>query len=305
MRSCPLKKDHKRFPLFILLLLGLMVWMTACQTVEGSTSTALPTATKTPTQSITPPPTLAPAAVEETEHICQEHGEIREFSLESNLLNDTLPFNIYFPPCYDAASTSAYPVIYLLHGQEQSPDLWSALGIQQIADELILDKGRKPFLVVMPAELFPFRPVQNNQFPQAVLQELLPWVEDNLPACTQRTCRAIGGISRGGAWAVRLALINPDVFASLGAHSTPLSEDDLEELPDWIDAIPPEELPRIYIDVGSTDPGVKASYAFDQTLNSLGVPHIWNMNTGRHNEAYWEAQLPSYLEWYTISWLED
>ena len=275
---------------------------------------SLPQATPTPTTQITPTPfpTSTPEATPtlisdevKVESQCEENGTIQTFDLSSELLNDTLSFNVYFPPCYDPNSAEPYPVIYLLHGQEQDASLWQDINIQAAADELILHQSRQPFLIVMPVERYYFRSSENNRYPDALMQELLPWVESNLPACAERECRAIGGISRGGAWATRLAFQNWDVFGALGAHSTPLFNGDLEELSDWLDAIPSGSLPRIYIDVGSTDPAVKEAYAFEQALNVLGVPHEWRLNTGRHNETYWAEHIYEYLSWYTSAWMKE
>ena len=240
----------------------------------------------------------------EIQALCEESGTIRSLTLDSELLNDVLTFNVYFPPCYNPDSAAPYPVIYLLHGQEQDAMLWQTLGIQAAADDLILNQHRQPFLIVMPTEEYYFRSVKNNRYPEALLAELLPWVEANLPACIQRECRAIGGISRGAAWAARLAFDHWDIFGALGAHSMPLFDGDIEDLPDWVDAIPAGSLPRIYADVGSSDPALKDAYAFEQALNALGVAHEWHLNSGRHNEDYWAEQLPDYLAWYTLAWLE-
>ena len=241
----------------------------------------------------------------ETQTFCEESGTIQTLSLASELLNDVLEFNVYFPPCYRTDSEEPYPVIYLLHGQWQNAALWQKIGIQAAADDLILNRQRQPFLIVMPTEEYYFRSAENNRYPDALLQELLPWVEENLQACTQKECRAIGGISRGAAWATRLVFQNPDVFGALGAHSIPLFDGDIEILPAWVNAIPQDELPRIYADVGSSDPAVKDASAFEQELNALGVVHEWHLNSGRHNEDYWAQQLPNYLAWYTLAWLEE
>lgn len=262
-------------------------------------ATALPTTVPTEQE-------LSPSADgAETQALCEESGIIQTLSLDSDLLNDVLTFNVYFPPCYDPDSADPYPVIYLLHGQEQDAMLWQTLDIQTAADDLILNQHRQPFLIVMPTEEYYFRSVKNNHYPEALLAELLPWVEANLPACTQRECRVIGGISRGAAWAMRLAFDHWDIFGALGVHSMPLFNGDIEDLPDWVDAIPDGSLPRIYADVGSSDPAVKDAYAFEQALNALGVAHEWHLNSGRHNEDYWAEQLPNYLAWYTLAWLEE
>lgn len=293
--------------LFFFLTLMLTFLFPGCQPVSA------PVEEPTLQVTATAQPTAAPAEPElspsedgaETQALCEESGTIQPLTLDSELLNDVLTFNVYFPPCYDPDSADRYPVLYLLHGQQQDAALWQELGILAIADDLILNQKRSPFLIVMPVEEYFFRSAENNRYPDALLEELLPWVESNLPVCTQKECRAIGGISRGASWAARLALIHWDVFGALGAHSMPLFNGDIEVLPEWIDAIPRGSLPRIYADVGSSDPAVKDVYAFEQALNALGVAHEWHLNSGRHNETYWAEQLPAYLAWYTIPWMEE
>lgn len=298
MRNHPFNRTSQHFFFFLMPVFLLMACAAPAQTV-AQTATPLPAST--------PTLQLATPTADETgaQRLCEESGTIRSFNLSSDLLNDTLPFNIYFPPCYDPHTPMPYPVIYLLHGQEQDASLWQELGIQAAADSLILNHDRQPFLIVMPTERYYFRSAENNRYPDAILEELLPWVETNLPACAQKECRAIGGISRGAAWAVRLALQNRDVFGALGAHSMPLFNGDPASLPDWLDAIPRADLPRIYADVGSTDPAVKDASAFEQTLNALGIPHEWHLNTGRHNGDYWSEHIYEYLLWYTSAWMKE
>jgi enterochelin esterase-like enzyme len=276
----------------------------ACQAAPAELhSIAVRTETVTPS-AVSDQPT-ATTAVEILQQHCNESGTLASYSLESELLNDTLAFTVYLPPCYDPQTAEPYPVIYLLHGQQQDGPFWQDLGIQTAADELILGNNRPPFLIIMPVEEYYFRSPENNRYPDAILTELLPWVEQNLPVCSARDCRAIGGVSRGAAWAVRLAFANPDIFSALGAHSLSLFNGDLEVLPEWIEAIPAEQLPRIYADVGNTDPAVKDAYAFEEALNALGVEHEWHLNGGRHNEDYWKNQIPAYLDWYTRLWTKE
>lgn len=291
-----------RFSFFLLAFLLLGCQPAAAVLEEPS---PLPTAALAPTATSSPVLRLEEKDGAGSQTLCEEGGTIQILSLDSELLQDVMQFAVYFPPCYRADAAQAYPVIYLLHGQWQNIDLWQSIGLQAAADDLILQQHRRPFLIIMPYEEYYFRSMQNNRFPDAILQELLPWVEENLSACAERDCRAIGGISRGAAWAVRLAFQNLDVFGTLGAHSLPASQEDLQDLPDWVDAAHEDMLPRIYADVGSSDPAVKDASAFDQALNALGVAHEWYLYAGRHNEEYWRQHLPDYLNWYTRNWMEE
>ncbi len=293
------------FPQKAIQFLIIAFLLAGCQSSPQAAPTPTVENTATPLPTSTPEATTTPVPENiKIESQCEE-SSILTFTLSSELLNDTLSFNVYFPPCYDPHTSQPYPVIYLLHGQEQNASLWRDIGIQAAADQLILEQSRQPFLIVMPVEQYYFRSSENNRYPDAIMEELIPAVESDLPVCTERECRAIGGVSRGGAWAVRLAFQNLDIFGALGAHSTPLFEGDLEILPEWVDAISSDSLPRIYADVGSTDPAVKDAYAFDQELNVLGVPHEWHLNSGRHNEEYWSAHIYEYLFWYTSAWMKE
>jgi len=240
----------------------------------------------------------------ETQSVCEESGTIQNLSIHSDALKDTLEFSVYYPPCYHVHPKEPYPVIYLLHGQWQGFDLWQSLGIQAVADDLILNQRRLPFLIIMPHEKYQFRPKENNPFAVAILEDLLPWAQQNLSVCAERACRAIGGISRGAAWAAQLAFQYPGYFVALGTHSISLSDGDRMNISNWVTSMNKDELPRIYADVGSSDPTVKNASTFDQTLNALGVTHEWHLNAGNHNAEYWQQHLADYLRWYTLDWLD-
>lgn len=233
---------------------------------------------------------------------CNQPGKISQTDFFSTILGTRLVFNIYFPPCYENNLQSGYPALYLLHGQTYDQTQWQKLGIQIYADQLIQSGRVSPFLIIMPNEQFHFRSPEGNQFPFAIREELIPWVEANLHARPQKTWRAIGGISRGASWAMRLALQNPSLFGAVGGHSLPTFNNDLKQLPGWLEKIPSGQLPRIYLDIGNLDPEVQSAAQFEQVLSRMGIPHQWHLNEGRHNEDYWRQHIQEYLDWYTLNW---
>lgn len=233
---------------------------------------------------------------------CAAQGRMARYQLESEALNDSLFFSVYFPPCYDAEMAGGYPALYLLHGQNFDDRMWIDLGAAAAADALIAAGDARPFLMVLPWEEFFFREADGNQFPDALINEIIPWVERSLNTCAGMDCRALGGISRGASWAMRIGLTQTGVFSSLGAHSLPTFRGDLGRLPDWLEGIPDDILPRIYLDTGRFDPEVKAAYRFEGVLNEKGIPHEWHLNEGRHNEEYWTAQMEDYMRWYAAGW---
>ena len=274
---------------------------------------ALPAPTPTPTvftSAITPQATrlttpvssTAQPVLPENPDECTASGSIERYQIDSILLNGPLYFSVYFPPCYQDDYIGGYPTLYALHGQNFNDAMWIDLGMAEIADRLILEKDVGPFLVIMPYEEFFFRGADVNNFPAALLEEIVPWVEQGLNVCAERSCRAIGGISRGASWAMRIGLAEWEFFGAIGSHSLPTFRGDISSLPEWLEDIPYGEEPRIYLDTGRFDPEIKNAYRFEQVLNQKGIPHTWHLNEGRHNEEYWESQMENYLRWYSEGW---
>jgi enterochelin esterase-like enzyme len=297
------KKPQLLYQYLLRIFLGLgLIFLSGCvvpiQPAQNSTPTPEPVTTLTPTPTV--------ALVEKTSNPpviqCSETGQIKSDEIQSSLLNDKLAFTIYFPPCYEQGAQKPYPVLYLLHGQTFNDTQWIRLGITRVANHLIQNGRSAPFLIIMPNEEYYYRPVENNKFPDALIKELLPWVEKNLNACSEKRCRAIGGISRGAFWAIQIGFKYYNLFGSVGGHSLPSSDDDIKALPDLLASLPKDQLPRIYLDIGRSDPDIKSAYQYELILNQHGILHEWHLNDGHHDEDYWKAHVDEYLHWYTQPW---
>jgi enterochelin esterase-like enzyme len=227
--------------------------------------------------------------------------EVNEFITE--LLPDPLVYRIYLPPCYDEYPKQFFPVLYLIHGQTYSDNQWDRLGVPEEADRLIAKGEASPFIVVMPKDRVWREPAEDN-FGLAVVQSLIPWVDEHYRTIPDQPHRAIGGLSRGGAWAIHLGLSHPELFSALGVHSGFVFHSDLQSLHQWLNDLPIEESVRIYMDVASEDrPEIGESAAFlEGLLTQYDIPHEWHMFTGEHEEEYWQAHVEDYLRWYTQDW---
>jgi enterochelin esterase-like enzyme len=281
---------------FMFLLLGC-----SSPTQTALATKPIPTATITPLaqESITEvtPTRNNPLVIQ-----CSQPGQVQQFEIQSEKLRGKLIFSVYFPPCYGNGVQENYPVLYLLHGQTFDNTQWQRLGLLKAADRIIQSGQSVPFLVVMPFEQFYYRSPEGNAFPQALTDELIPWMETNLQAGNQKQWRAIGGISRGASWAMRLGLQQYKLFGAVGGHSLPTFDGDLEKLPDWLDAIPIGQAPRIFIDIGRSDPEVGTAIKFENVLNQHGLLNEWHLNEGRHDEDYWRLHIQEYMDWYTLFW---
>lgn len=230
-------------------------------------------------------------------------GQLEQGSLSSALLPEPLEYRLYLPPCYDQDREQRYPALYLLHGQGFAHDQWDRLGVDESAEALILAGEIPPFLIVLPRDRSWAQP-DEDPFGQALLAELIPHIDATYRTLPERRYRAIGGLSRGAAWAVHLGLTQWQDFGAIGAHSLPVFFSDASKIPAWLDAIPAESLPRIYLDIGEKDrPEVLESARwFESLLNEAGIPHEWHLFTGYHEESYWRLHMEQYLRWYALEW---
>ena len=209
----------------ILGLLALLLVTSACAAPAQPASTALPTpipsATLQPSATFPPTltPTTAPTSTPTPAPCTATAGEVRREELLSPYLNKPLNYRVYLPPCFDDSGETRYPVLYMLHGQTYNDDQWVRLGINTTADQLISSGAIRPFIIVMPYEVDTFADPYNGGYRAALLETLIPWINAFYPVCPERECRAIGGLSRGGAYAFLLALDHPELFVQAGGHS--------------------------------------------------------------------------------------
>ena len=232
-----------------------------------------------------------------------KEGMIQLGSLPTAFLKEPLDFRVYLPPCYDHQPERRYPVLYLFHGQGFSDDQWDRIGVDEEADRLIAAGKVPPLIIVMPHEPGSESPT-GSKFAQAIAEDFIPYIDATYRTLPDRANRAVGGLSRGGGWAVHFGISKWELFGALGAHSPGIFRADDLYLRKWLDGIPQSLYPRIYIDIGDRDLPeiIEATTWFEQLLNENDIPHEWHFFTGYHNEDYWRTHLDSYLRWYTQNW---
>lgn len=108
----------------------------------------------------------------------------------------------------------------------------------------------------------------------------------------------------GAAWALHLGLSQWELFGAIGLHSLALFSIDSPRIPGWLDSIPTEQLPRIFIDIGDRDSKalIDSTIWFEETLTRKNIPHEWYLFPGYHEEKYWQEHTVQYLRWYSRDW---
>ncbi len=244
---------------------------------------------------------VSPTAASRETPCLDKVGLIQPFSIFVSRTQDEISGRIYTPPCYGADLDQNYPTLYLLHGATETDQQWEDLGIDELADTLISSGDIPPLIIIMPRE-DSWIPLPENLFGDHLVKDLIPWVDAHYRTLVDREYRAIGGLSRGGNWAVRIGILNWALFEAVGAHSAPLFYGDLDRIPGWIEAIPGSKIPRLYLDIGGDDTNWADAAAFENLLVDLNIPHSWHQFPGMHEETYWHAHLDEYLLWYSSGW---
>lgn len=263
------------------------------------TLTPIPTATYTPTQTatLTPSPTPTSTSTTTPTPACL-HGVIEQHEVEDPGLSQPLRFRVYLPPCYSAAPEQPYPVLYMLHGQSFDETQWDNLGIDEAADAMISSGEIQPLIIVMPGEDNWLENALSSRFGPALINQVIPWVDANYPTCPERACRALGGLSRGAAWAMRLGILHPELFTALGGHSLALFDGDVNYLPVLLTRMDASLRPQIYLDVGDKDRWKDSMTVFVAKLKYIQMNPVFLVQPGGHNEDYWREHTPEYLRWY-------
>lgn len=300
---------------FLAILCAISLLLAACDTIQtpplqGKTLTKTDEISTrlTPTPALSSPtaaapnPSPTPQIPTATTATCEDATrKIVSDQLESAQAEEELPFLMYLPPCYGQNPAQRYPVIYLLHGLYADETLFSDLGLLSAADHLENSGESSPFLVVMPRipDISNYPDSTNARF---MVEELLPYVDAHYQTRAERFSRAIGGVSRGATWALRIGLSEWQYFGKIGLHSLAM---DYSEVKSWVNVLAEleqEDRPELFMDVGNLDEDQDSAQSLDFELNNAGLPHSYHLFIGAHNEDYWRNHLPTYLEWYTQDW---
>jgi enterochelin esterase-like enzyme len=284
----------------ISMLLALPVTITAC----APSNQPLPTTTQTSTpftliQKATFTPSPVPTSTVTPLACLTSPGYLEEGKLDST--KPPQEFRIYLPPCYDEKTDQRYPVLYLLHGQTYTDDQWIRLGAVQVIDTLIKSGASIPFIIVFPDDHYWNLP-PGPGFGQRLVEELVPYIDNNYRTLPDRGHRAIGGMSRGAGWALHLGLTRWDLFGTIGLHSLAVLQKDASQVTRWLEEIPPTQRPRVFMDIGDNDQELEMAQVVESEFNEAGLTHEWHLYSGAHTEEYWGAHVKEYMQWYAEGW---
>lgn len=229
------------------------------------------------------------------------HGKIDTVTYHSTTVGNDRHALVYTPPGF--SKNEKYPVLYLLHGIGGDEKEWLNGGHPEIIlDNLSADGKLEPMIVVMPNGramtddraggnvMAPDKVQAFATFEQDLLKDLIPFIEKEYPAMTDREHRAIAGLSMGGGQSLNFGLGNLDKFAWVGGFSSaPNTKEPQVLVPD------PEKardmLKLLWISCGDADRLLSFSSRTHEYLVENEVPHIYYLETGGHDFKVWKNGL--------------
>ena len=157
------------------------------------------------------------------------------------------------------------------------------------------------FLMVFPFD-FSIKQPAEYKVEEVFIELLVPRIDSIYRTRPEADQRAIGGLSRGGAWALHIGAGHPELFGVIGGHSPAIFFTDEKKLARAILAIRLDQMPRIWLDAGDSDSEYDVIVPFEKFLIKNNIPHEWHKYVGWHDEKYWSAHVEKYLRWYALGW---
>ena len=153
------------------------------------------------------------------------HGNMSEVLFWSESTKQMRRAFVYTPPTY-GKDKKKYPVLYLQHGWGEDETSWSRQGCAGIIMDNLLAEGKcVPFIVVMTygmtneVRFGGLGDFTAKDFETVLVDELVPFIDNNFRTIAKKDSRAMAGLSMGGMETKTITLRRPEVFGYYGLFS--------------------------------------------------------------------------------------
>ncbi len=240
-------------------------------------------------------------------------GCVRSIYYFSNEQNKWRHAMVYTPAEYENAKNAKkrYPVLYLQHGMGEGETSWALQGkMQHIMDNAIAKGEAVPMIVVMESgdikAPFNFAGGGSNEqgrsqygasFYPVLINDLIPYIDQNFRTKSDRENRAMAGLSWGGHQTFDIVLNNLDKFAWMGTFSGAIFGLDVKTAYNGVFANADEfnkKIHYMYMNWGSDD-FIKSADIVKQ-LRELGVKVDSSESAGTgHEFLTWRRGLHEFI----------
>lgn len=229
------------------------------------------------------------------------HGRLEYIHYYSKSLGATNTAIVYLPPGYMESQQKRYPVFYLISGTTDTEEVYYKVGrVNYILDNLIADKQAKEMIVVLPygnpmkllatppAQGMPQTQFGGDIFSKDLINDLMPYIENNYRTRNDRDHRAIGGFSRGGNQGLFNGLSNLDKFSYLCSYSSFTST----TIPDVYDKADEtnKQIHLFWLGVGTDDFLYGNARDYMEFLDKKGIRSVKVFTTGKFGHTWMNAK---------------
>jgi enterochelin esterase family protein len=215
-------------------------------------------------------------------------------------VNQDVPARVYLPPCYAAEGDIDYPTAYFLHGKPYTETQWTDLGLPGLVAEAA-DAGTFPPMILVlarqPEPLFSGSDGGPGSYETEFLDGLMAAVDANFATMEGPQGRAVIGLSRGGVWALEIALRHPEAIRYVVALSPALAVNLARPAydPFALAAEGDARATRFLLAAGEEDWARAKTELFATTVAPRAAAAEVVLVPGSHTDSTWQALLPTVL----------
>ena len=255
----------------------------------------------------------------------QHVSRVEEHTVYSRVLGTERNYTVYLPAGYDHNTERTYPVLYLLHGMNDTNKGWyERAHVKDVMDQLTASGEVCEMIIVTPDAGGNIRDGKWNgyfdmegwRYEKFFFVEFMPMIESIYRIKADKAHRAIAGLSMGGGGATSYAQRHADMFAACYAvsalmHLPPadvnavrignkmaLLTDAVHRLScvDYIakaDEARKEQLRTVewFVDCGDDDFLFDCNLEFYQEMRRARIPCQLRVRDGGHTWEYWHSAL--------------
>ena len=244
------------------------------------------------------------------------HGEVNTVWYFSKVDESWRPLMVYTPANYSDVKVPL-PVVYIQHGGGEDHRGWMEQGrTAQIMDNLIAQGKAVPMMVVSSNSNVQSRNggmgggyswEGMQTFRSELIENVIPFVENNYKVRKDRKGRAMCGLSMGGGQSFYIGLRDPEVFANVGVFSTGMFGGIMNQENFNLEAEVPgmltntkafnEQLDVFFITCGEQDPRIEYTKKVVKQMKDAGVEVKFNSYPGDHEWQVWRKSLHEFAQY--------
>ena len=158
----------------------------------------------------------------------QQGSRVEEHTVKSEVLKAERNYTVYLPAGYDQHTERNYPVLYLLHGMNDTNKGWYERGhVKDVMDQLVASGEACEMIIVTPDaggnimedKWNGYFNMEGWNYEDFFFNEFVPMIESKYRIKADKAHRAVAGLSMGGGGATSYAQRHADMFAACYAMS--------------------------------------------------------------------------------------